>query len=161
MIYSGYSMELYINGELDAFLPDAGLMAIATDDITMGRETTSIQSYSLFGTLDEVRIYDKALGPNEIATLKTLWNSVTAVENNAHAKITVYPNPSNGELFVKGIDQPVLNVFVIDITGRYSNTAYSMDESGVLHVNYPATSRGILILKIQTTGDVIYRKILN
>ncbi len=163
-VYTGYSMELYVNGKLNSFLSDAGLISTAADDITFGRESVSIEKYSLYGTLDEVRIYDKALGPNEIITLKSLWSTVTttvtAIEDNSLPGITVYPNPSSGIVNVKGIDQPVLNVSVIDVMGRNSNAAFSIDGSGILQVNYNAPGTGILILKIETTANIIYRKIL-
>jgi len=160
MVYTGYSMEIYINGVLDTFLADTGLISVASDDVTFGRETNSIQSYSLFGTLDEVRIYDNALGPNEIITLKTLWNTVTAVQEKPQA-ITLYPNPSSGVVNVKGIDQPVTNVSLTDITGRSIDAIYSNQNSVTLQVNYNALNSGVLILKIETASEVIYRKILS
>ena len=159
-VYSGYSMELYVNGVLDSFLPAAGLINTALDDITFGRETKLIESYSLYGTIDEVRIYDKALGPNEIITLQTIWNSVTAVEKNSTSGIIIYPNPSFGELYIKGIIDPVSNISIFDSAGRNSNTTFSMDELGVVHVKYKNINSGILILKIETTTEVIYKKIL-
>jgi len=160
VVYSGYSMELYLNGKLDSFLSNGGTINIASDDITFGRETASIQSYSLFGTLDEVRIYDKALGPNEIMTLKSIWNNVTAVEKTATYDIVVYPNPSAGKLNVRGIRDAVVNVSVADVTGRDLNTTYSLGESGILQVNFDGLNSGMLILKIETAAEVIYRKIM-
>ena len=158
--YTGYSMELYVDGVLDTYVSDTGLIKMTSNDITFGRETAFIENYSLFGTLDEVRIYDHALGPNEIAGLKTIWNSVTAVEDHSHQNISVYPNPSSGTLYVKGIDQPVLNVLLIDVTGRSVGATYSITESGILQVNYNSV-KGILFLKIETATDVVCRKILN
>lgn len=157
-VYTGYSMELYINGVLDSFLPNTGLIHLATSDVTFGRETPAIENYSLFGTLDEVRIYDKALGPNEIIKLKTIWNDITAIEQNTKPDIIIFPNPSSGEVNVKGIDQPVLNVSLVDLTGRTNKANYSLQDSGILNVRY-AMNKGVLILKIETSTDVIYRKI--
>jgi hypothetical protein len=160
VVYSGYSMELYVNGQLNAFLPNVGLINVASDDITFGRETAAIQSYSLYGTLDEVRIYDKALGPNEIKVLQTLWNNVTAIEDNSDSTIVVYPNPSTGKLNVKGIRESVLKASVADVMGRDLSTTFSMEESGILQVNFNGINSGILILKIETSTKMIYRKIL-
>ncbi len=159
-VYTGYSMELYVNGKLNSFLSNIGLINVATDDITFGRETSSILSYSLFGTLDEVRIYDKALGPNEIINLKSLWNNITAVEPSSDLYITVYPNPSAGKLYVKGIKDSVIKVSVIDMTGRDLNTTHSINESGILQVNFDGLNFGMLILKIETSSQVIRRKIM-
>ncbi|GHN02646.1 hypothetical protein WSM22_41350 [Cytophagales bacterium WSM2-2] len=158
MTYTGYSMEIYVNGELDSFLSTNGLISIASDDITFGRQTALIQNYSLFGTLDEVRIYDRALGPNEIKTLKTTWNSVTAIENTL-AAITLYPNPASGIINVSGLSSPVLNVSLADVTGQSVPVTYSAIDSD-LHIAYNRHT-GLLILKIETESGVLYRKILS
>jgi len=160
MTYTGYSMEIYVNGELDSFLSTSGLISIASDDITFGRQTALIQSYSLLGTLDEVRIYDRALGPNEIKTLKATWNSITAIENTPGRIITVYPNPASGVLNVQGLNSTVLNVSIIDVAGQSINATYSTTDSELL-VNYNRHSPGLLILKIETATGVMYCKILS
>lgn len=157
--YTGYSMELYINGVLDSFLPETGLIHVATNDIAFGRETAAIESYSLYGTIDEVRIYDKSLGPNEILMLKTIWSDMTSIEQN-NSNIIIFPNPSSGEVNVKGIDRPVVDVHLVDVTGQAFNISYSQD-SELLSIVYKKSNTGILILKIETTTDVIYRKILS
>ncbi|HTH56678.1 MAG TPA: LamG-like jellyroll fold domain-containing protein [Cyclobacteriaceae bacterium] len=160
VVFSGYSMEIYVNGKMDSFLSNGGLISVASDDITFGRESPSVLSYSLYGILDEVRIYDKALGPNEIATLKSIWNNITAVEPTSTENILVYPNPTGGKFSVKGVQGLVVNISVSDLTGRELNTTYSTEESGVLQVNVNGTNAGLLILKIETTSGIIYRKIM-
>lgn len=161
VVYTGYSMELYINGVLNSFRADTGLINTAIDDITFGQETSSVSKYSLFGTLDEVRIYDKALGPNEIVTLPTRWNTVTDVQPNQDQQITIYPNPSSGVINVNGINQSVSSVSFIDMTGRsMSASSFDQDANGLLKIYFKSTSTGILILKIETTTGVIFKKLL-
>jgi len=75
-------MEIYINGVLDTFMANSGLMTTTTKDLTFGRKDISITNYHLRGTLDEVRIYDKALAPDEIETLPSIWSAVTSVPGN-------------------------------------------------------------------------------
>ncbi len=161
--YTGYSMELYADGELDTFLADSGPMSIADKEVTFGKKDLSTGSYHLNGTLDEVRIYDQALAPNEIATLKTLWytTTVTEVVNRADRDITLYPNPSSGLLNIKGMDKPVTNVSMVDVTGRKINVTYSYLESeNVVQIEFSATNTGVLIVKIETAMGVIYKKIV-
>ncbi|HTJ50615.1 MAG TPA: LamG-like jellyroll fold domain-containing protein [Cyclobacteriaceae bacterium] len=159
VVYTGYSMELYINGKLDTFLPNTGLISVTSNDITYGRETSSIENYSLFGTLDEVRIYDKALGPNEIIGLKSIWNSITAVEHNSSV-VAIYPNPSSGILTVTGVDEPVLNVSIVNVTGQNLAATFSILDSNNLEVKYDHQAPGVFFLKIETTTRVIYRKLI-
>ncbi len=162
-VYTGYSMELYVNGVLNSFIADTGLINVASDDVTFGQETSSVSKYNLFGTLDEVRIYSSALGPNEIITLKTLWNSnsVTSVQETPDQSITVYPNPPSGVINVNGISQSVSTVSFIDMTGRSLNvSSFNQDTDGLLKIYYTSTSTGVLILKIETTTGVIFKKLL-
>lgn len=63
VVYSGYSMELYADGVLDSFVSNNGPMSLTTKALTFGRKDTGTTDYSLKGSLDEVRIYDKALSP--------------------------------------------------------------------------------------------------
>ncbi|HCW07491.1 MAG TPA: laminin G [Cytophagales bacterium] len=159
VVYTGYSMELYINGKMNSYVADAGLISISTNDITFGRETVAVQSYSLYGTLDEVRIYDKALGPNEIKVLPNLWNDVTSIEPGAQA-VHVYPNPSSGEITVSGISESVHTVAVIDLAGKSKNIPFSLDALGLLHLHYFEGNTGIFILRIETATQLIYQKIV-
>ncbi len=160
VVYTGYSMELYVNGVLDTFIAETGLISKATDDITFGRQTASIKNYSLFGTLDEVRIYDKALGPNEIIKLKTLWNTVTALQDELVASLSIFPNPSIGVINVKGIHQPIINVALLDILGRPIESSYSyVDSEKLLQVNFKSAPE-VLILKIETIKEIVFRKVI-
>jgi hypothetical protein len=158
--YTGYSLELYVNGLLDSFVSGTGLISTATDDITFGRQTAFTENYSLFGDLDEVRIYDKTLGPNEIVKLQSLWNSVTAVQEKQN--VTLYPNPSSGMITLQGIEHPVRNISMVDVTGRPVR-CYFVDESnqGSIQVYYTYDCPGVLILKIETESDLILRKVIS
>jgi hypothetical protein len=159
-VYTGYSMELYVDGFLDTFIADTGPITTTSKAITFGRKDASTSNYYLRGTLDEVRIYDKALAPNEIETLKTLWNTVTAVRNEPGQGITVYPNPASHILFVKGLQQPATKVEMFDLTGRKMTAVHYRVDDQTLMVEFDKMARGLVILRIETTSGVVYRKVL-
>ena len=66
---------------------------------------------------DEVRIYDKALPPDEIATLKSLWTIITDVEKGIDSDFSLYPNPSKGAFRSRWF-RDIKNVEVRDMTER-------------------------------------------
>jgi hypothetical protein len=160
-VYTGYSVEVYADGLLDAYLAATGPLSTTTKAITFGKKDASTSNYYLRGTLDEVRIYDNALAPNEIATLKTLWNTITSVRNEPEQGITVYPNPATTILFVKGLQQASMNVELIDVTGRKIAGVHSYGEDkNLLIVEFDKMVKGLVILRIETTEGIVYRKVL-
>ena len=162
VVYTNYSMELYADGLLDTYLADAGPMAVTSKAITFGRKDVSVSNYFLRGVLDEVRIYDKALAPNEIEMLKTLWNTeaVTAVANENRHDVVAYPNPASGTFQIMNLKEPVTDVELIDITGRKINSTHSSTGDGILRVEFDKTVHGFIILKIETDRGLIYLKII-
>ncbi|MDZ4715999.1 MAG: LamG-like jellyroll fold domain-containing protein [Cytophagales bacterium] len=158
VVYTGYSMELYVNGVLDTFLADSGLIAASSKELTFGRKEIGISNYHLKGVLDEIRLYDKALAPNEIVILKSIWNTVTALAGKADQRIILYPNPSHGIINIRGLNQPVLAVSLLDATGRNIEVTHSYPESDdTLRIEFSAPP-GLQIIKIQTATGVIFRK---
>jgi hypothetical protein len=154
-------VEVYADGLLDAYLAATGSLSTTSKAITFGKKDASTSNYYLRGTLDEVRIYDNALTPNEIATLKTLWNTITTVRNEPGQGITVYPNPATTVLFVKGLQQAATNVEMIDVTGRKIAGVHSYDEDeNLLMVEFDKMIKGLVILRIETTEGIVYRKVL-
>lgn len=157
VVYSGYSMELYSDGILDTFLSHGGLVSVTGKAITFGRKDVATTNYFLRGSLDEVRIYDEALAPNEIATLKSIWNIITDVPDENKDELILYPNPSQGLINIKGVDG-IRNVEAWDIRGRKIHASYAYKDESYFQVEVDS-SPGIIIVKIETSVGVFYRKI--
>lgn len=157
-VYTGYTMELYSHGAVDTFTAHSGVIGSTRKAITFGRKDADTGNYFLRGSLDEVRIYDKALPPDEIATLKSLWNIITGVEDGIDTDFKVYPNPSQGVIRIFGLEK-IKNVEVWEMTGRKIHASYGYEEDLIFYAEID-TSPGIVILKIETSGKVYYRKIL-
>lgn len=157
VVYSGYTMELYADGVLDTFQPVSGLIAVTGKSLTFGRKDETITNYFLRGSIDEVRIYDKTLAPNEIVTLKSQWNIITEVPEETKDGLTLYPNPSQGIIHISGVDG-IRNIEVWDIRGRRIY-AYSHPEKSFFLVETDPP-HGIVVIKIETSTKVFYRKIM-
>ena len=154
-------MELYSDDEYRSLLYHySGRRGfyITISRIAFGRKDVDIGNYFLHGSLDEVRIYDKALPPDEIATLKSLWTIVTDVENGIDADFSLYPNPSKGAIRIVGLEN-IKNVEARDMTGRKIRASYGYEEGLTFYAELD-TSPGIIFVKIETTDQVYYRKIL-
>jgi hypothetical protein len=157
VVYTGYTLELYSDGVLDTFIRHSGAIATTHKAITFGRKDVDVSNYAMHGSLDEVRIYDKALAANEIATLQSLWSIITDVEIEPHTDFTLYPNPSQGVFNILGLAQ-IKNVDVWDMMGRKIKASYNYISLLALQVAVDRTP-GIAIVKIETSETVYYRKI--
>ncbi len=160
-VYSGYSLELYADGLLDTYMSHLGPMAVTAKAMTFGRKDVNVSNYFLRGTLDEVRIYDVALSPDEIETLKTIWSPdpVTGLTQKERDRYFVYPNPARGTLFIKDIDSGVTAVELLDVTGRKVEASWSYSGQEI-QINFAGAVRGLIVLRIQTRKGTIYRKVM-
>jgi hypothetical protein len=160
LVYSGYSMELYADGELDNFLEHTGLMNTTVKSLTFGRKDESVTNYSLHGILDEVRIYDTVVSPDEISTWKTMWNVTTGIGEEASLSFVIYPNPVQRDFVILNTGAEVItDVRIMDVNGHSVDLRWRMlnKQINVANENQPA---GILIVRINTTRAVYYRKVV-
>jgi hypothetical protein len=158
VVYTGYSMELYVDGELDNFITHSGLMGTTSKSLTFGRKDEGESKYFLRGTLDEVRIYNASLLPDDISTLISTWNLITGVEGT-HEIITIYPNPSNSTFYISGIADNQTNFMSIhDLNGRSVNFDVT-SSNDKLKINVGNERSGLLLLKIKTDHSIYFHKI--
>jgi hypothetical protein len=143
-LYTGYSMELYIDGILDSFKPFSGSILASTKPITIGRMDDVETQYGLLGSVDEVKIWDKEIPVSQIAQLKNEWLTPMGI-NSKELISRIYPNPSNGLIYVE-----------IPENSSIENLAlYSM--SGALMQNYSSTKNGELItIRINQPSTGLY-----
>lgn len=96
-LYTGYSLELYIDGILDNFKSFSGDIQTSTKPLTIGRMDNVETLYSWRGSIDEVKLWDKEIPVAQIEELKTLWSSPVGIEED-QTITRLYPNPA-GNLF--------------------------------------------------------------
>ena len=159
VVYTGYTVELYADGLLDTFLPHQGAIAVTDKALTFGRKDTGTTNYFLRGSLDEVRLYNASLAPDEINKLRSTWNTVTAVDDPEES-ILLYPNPFQTSFYVMGIPREAIQDFKIFRTNGQS-VAFTMSSlDGHLKVTLEDPIDGLLIIKIQTPNGVYYNKMV-
>lgn len=159
VVYSGYSLELYADGELDTFSANTGQINASNKSLTMGRKDGNTTRYSLFGSLDEVRIYNAALSPDEISALKTTWNTLVTGIDETHHGVRLYPNPAHQDFYITGIPlSSIERVSVFDVNGRSVNSSTHQSDND-LGVKLQGVTSGILVVEIRLRNGVIHKKL--
>lgn len=72
--YDGSVAKMYINGDLVSSVPKVVNFTANSEDVFIGRENSSLFPYYFNGTIDEIRIYNRALSACEISHLVNLSN---------------------------------------------------------------------------------------
>lgn len=159
--YTGYAMEIYVDGVLDNFAALSGAINTTGKALTMGQKALGETEYFLRGVLDEVRIYNSILGPNEILTLKDSRNSVTTGTKEHKLNLHVYPNPFKNEFSISGAEYLAdYSIQVLDTYGR--EIPYTLTSlHGVTRISFNGLNSQVLILKIQSGDRFFYKKIIS
>ncbi|HKZ37959.1 MAG TPA: LamG-like jellyroll fold domain-containing protein, partial [Chryseolinea sp.] len=161
-VYTGYSMEMYLDGVLDEFISHNGLMFTTENALTFGQKSLEQTQYFLTGTMDEVRIYHSILQPDEISLLKTLWHDepVTGIGDQQAELIKVFPNPStNGEIWIDYPVEKIVEIQMIDPSGKLYPLKIVKEGERTKLVSEDFRS-GIFFLKVRTQHKLDYSKII-
>lgn len=171
--YNGADMELYLNGELDAFTNFSGNINTTNIDFTIAKVLPGNNQYNFNGTLDDIRIYNYALTFAEIDELYDFQTRVEEEKGYIHEETKLmqnHPNPFNGltniEFQITSTDRVELVIY--DILGRKIKTLvssllkpgrYSLiwDSSDV---NGNELSSGIYFLQLNTNNFSETKKLL-
>jgi hypothetical protein len=125
--YNGADMELYMNGQLDAFTTWSGGILPTTIDLTIGKVLPNDANYNFNGVLDDVRLFDYAL---PVAAIEALYDVATGVrivppspQPAAFALGQNYPNPFNGSTTIRfvvpgGVARRHVTLRIRDTLGR-------------------------------------------
>jgi hypothetical protein len=161
VVYSGYSMEMYINGVLDQFIGHDGLLMTTGKAISFGQKSVGEPLYYYIGILDEVRIYDQVLQPNEILGLKTIWHDelTTFIPFDIQKQIKVFPNPSHDGVF--WINHPGENIRQVQLIGPEGKIypVQTIIEGGNTQV-LTDIHKGLYLLKITTETKISFIKVI-
>ncbi len=161
MVYSGTDMEIYLNGQLDAFVPFAGEILTTTYDLILGKARPD-QDFYFEGRLDDIYLFNHALSPTHI---KVMYENVVAIKElkSIEETIKVFPNPVNECLFVDFSRLPVskINYQLIDLSGKIiSNGMWLNNRKSQFILNTSKVQSGVYFIKIKTGGLSTTRKII-
>jgi len=161
MVYTGTDMEIYLDGELDAFVPFTGEIEITAYDLVLGKARPD-QDFFFEGRLDEIYLFDHALSPTHIKEMYV--NIISSIESRGiKESINVFPNPAKKGLFIdiSSLTESEISYQLIDIFGRtILNGNYFKNHSSQLYLNTGHLLAGTYLLKIQAVEFSAVHKIL-
>lgn len=161
VVYTSYSMELYLDGVLDSFKGCGGKIMTSSKDITFGQKDYADRQYFYNGVLDEIRLYDEALQPDEISLLQTLWTDEvpTAVNQWREVDIRMYPNPSRGIVTFDHAGKSIKSVELFSLEGKPLAIEWlNLGDASV--INAERCGKGMYIIKVTTDDGCRYARIL-
>jgi hypothetical protein len=83
------------------------------------------------------------------------WEQSLSIEASQELKVSLYPNPTSGKLFINGINhETTIDVFSVD--GRQLLTK-SINQNTVLDLNFTS---GLYLVKLTSQGKSVVKKIL-
>jgi hypothetical protein len=159
--FTGYSMEIYINGELDVFTAMTGEIQQTGKDLTMGHKDRTTNSYFLRGTLDEVKIFNDELPVSEIKTLPSLWNPYTGLHTMNSNSAYLFPNPSDGFVYLKfNEDEGPLRIEAFDTRGQRLEVTTKEVDNSTIRINMVNSVHGVVLMKFQFRNSEKQAKVI-
>jgi len=161
VLYTGYSMELYVDSMLDTFKAFSGSLLPSTKPLTIGRMDDTETQYALRGSIDEVKIWNKEIPVAQVELLRNLWAS-PAVFDDDELIARIYPNPAEEEIYVEFNDTiraERISLFASD--GREESDDQDNMQSPVITIKVSKNSTGLYFLRMMLKdGRVVTRKIV-
>lgn len=149
---SGDSCKLYVNGEfVQLTLNEAVFPSDTNQLLEIGRDVAGSLDY-LNGSLDELRIYNRALTNQDVVNLYNFTGTSVLKLNQNKPSFTVYPNPSNGKFHFENSNIAVQSIEIINSLGEIVFVSDKFTEN--IEIN--SSKKGIYIIRITDKNNAIY-----
>jgi hypothetical protein len=161
IIYTGTDLEIYLNGQLDSFLPFTGEIATTSYDLVLGKARPD-QEFYFKGRLDDITLFNHALSPTNV---KDMYDFGVGIENpeSSLGLIEVFPNPASVQLNIhlSNVDDAEICYQLFDVSGRAILCGKWFENEKMVY-NIPLTNvqSGIYFLNIQSGKVLVTEKIM-
>lgn len=147
-------LKAYINGNIVDSVAVAALpIGANTDNLVIGIAPWNLINFGVSGGIDDIRIYNREINPQEVMALYTF---AVGIHAPTEAKqVTVYPNPSDG-IFNVASDEQLKSIRIINTLGEtvYNNESIA-GKSYLLDLS--SFRKGIYFMELMS-GDKMIRK---
>jgi hypothetical protein len=167
VIYNGSSMEIFLNGDLDAYTSWSGNLNTSTVDLMIGAVFPGDNSASFCGTLDDIRIFDY---PLLFPRLENFY--LTSLRSNSGSKEPLrfelyqnFPSPFNPATKIR-YELPIasnVSLVVYDILGRVVKRLVEQRQSpGIYEVTFDASgyASGVYFYRLQAGNLTMTKKMI-
>ena len=167
-LFDGMSMEIYINGKLDAVTPFSGQILVSDVDLTFGEVVPANTAYNFNGVLDDIRLYDYALLPDAINQFYDITSDIkneNGTKQPTEFSLASYPNPCNAQvtLNVNILREGETEIVMHDILGRMIKTFYKGKMTAGTHqlaVDVSDVASGIYFIMLNNNSQLKTNKIV-
>lgn len=151
-VKKGNQLSLYVNGEKVDSKVISGAMANDTSSLFIGTRI-QIPANTFHGVIDEIKLYNKALTEEEISGV------LSKSEYLLNSKLSLYPNPTDGEINFK-LSNPLDNKVTYQIFTELTVLVKkgSLNKKSSIDIN--DLNPGIYFLKINDGNKLITKKII-
>jgi hypothetical protein len=123
------AVKMYVNGVLEA-QTNATANFPVNPNLTIGRHRTNANS-GMIGKIDEVKLFNCALTPSEIAGLAGISTGMHAINAAGISSISVYPNPAKNSFMLSHQLSGNTEIVIYSSSGKqvFSKQSTAADES--------------------------------
>ncbi len=172
--YDGSRLRIYLDGQLEntASANISGTIVSNSNALRIGDGSIWSTFRYLDGAIDEIRIYNEALGEGEIRQLYLLRDDGTTtgesveVDEDGGFNMVVSPNPFNPfvNIWVSGIADDLSSLIIYDVNGRMAADLSKTlkGKSGKGHVAWDASNHasGIYVAVFRNGGTTLRKKMM-
>jgi hypothetical protein len=99
---------------------------------------------------------------NDITPDLTEWTLVplSVIDGDRNNSITLYPNPTTGELRITNYELRITGIEVFDVYGKYHSSLVTRHETDETVIDISSLQAGIYFVKITTNANIQPKKII-